>query len=331
MEFDSNVKKANIPWVEKYRPIDFTDIVLSDINKRIFSNVLKTCDFPNVIFYGPPGTGKTTTIINLVKKYHENLKQKHSPLTIHLNASDDRGIDVVRNKIQEFVQTKQLFFPGMKFVILDEVDYMTEFAQQALRSLIQTTTTIQVRFCLICNYIGKINESLQNDFIKIQFNNLPAPSVFAFLKNISVCENLKVSDCVLENIQDQFKSDIRSMINLMQTYQNYSLKDFETKIINSRIYISLFQQICSIPNDKLTNNSLNVISKQIKKYSTTYNINESCIIKKMVKYIIWKERHNPKCSEFMNFAETLFHNKNACKYTNKIILEIHRFGSDNQV
>ena len=131
---------ANIdtrPWVEKYRPTQFDDIVLDPLNRKLLENIVTQNNFPNLLFYGPPGTGKTTTIINLIDKYQEVYKQKRKGLKIHLNASDDRGIDVIRNQINQFVNTKTLFGNGMKFVILDEVDYMTKNAQQALRYLIQ--------------------------------------------------------------------------------------------------------------------------------------------------------------------------------------------------
>ena len=114
--------EMNIPWVEKYRPAIFNDIVLDPINKQIMQNVLDTGYFPNLLFYGPPGTGKTTTIINLVTTYQSIYGQKNSELMIHLNASDERGIDIIRNQINQFVNSKTLFNKGMKFVILNKVD-----------------------------------------------------------------------------------------------------------------------------------------------------------------------------------------------------------------
>ena len=127
----------SIPWVEKYRPQSFDNIVLDPMNRIIFENIIKQNNIPNLIFYGPPGTGKTTTIINLINKYQEKYNQRNKGLMIHLNASDERGIDVIRNQINSFVNTKTLFTNGIKFIILDEVDYMTKNAQQALRCLIQ--------------------------------------------------------------------------------------------------------------------------------------------------------------------------------------------------
>ena len=116
----------NMPWVEKYRPTSFDNIVLDPINRQIFENIINQNNIPNLIFYGPPGTGKTTTIINLINKYQEKYNQKNKGLMIHLNASDERGIDVIRNQINNFVNTKTLFTHGIKFIILDEVDYMTK-------------------------------------------------------------------------------------------------------------------------------------------------------------------------------------------------------------
>ena len=167
-ENSSTMAKSNIPWVEKYRPTQFDDIVLDPLNKKIFTRILKTDYFPNLLFYGPPGTGKTTTIINLINTYQKNHNQISRSTVLHLNASDERGIDVIRNQIYQFVRSKNLFEKGIKFVVLDEVDYMTKNAQQALKYLLQSSGQ-NVRFCLICNYISKIDESLKNDRLSDPF------------------------------------------------------------------------------------------------------------------------------------------------------------------
>ena len=149
------------PWVEKYRPVHFDNIVLDTRNRKIFNNILDRGYFPNLLFYGPPGTGKTTTIINLINEYQKRFYKISKSQIIHLNASDERGIDIVRNQINTFVKSNNLFETGVKFVILDEVDYMTKNAQQALKYLLQSCNK-NVKFCLICNYICKVDESLQN-------------------------------------------------------------------------------------------------------------------------------------------------------------------------
>lgn len=203
------------PWVEKYRPSTLENIVLDDMNKTILQNIIIKNTFPNLLFYGPPGTGKTTTIINLIEKYQEVYNQQDTSLKIHLNASDERGIEVIRNQINHFVNTKTFFTKGLKFVILDEVDYMTKNAQQALHYLIQQYSD-NIRFCLICNYVSKIESSLQNEFMHLRFSQLPESDVFTFLKNIVEKEQINISDDNIKAIIGIFKSDIRSMINFIQ-------------------------------------------------------------------------------------------------------------------
>jgi len=214
---------SSTPWVEKYRPTNFNDIVLDPLNKLMMRNIIKTGHFPNLLFYGPPGTGKTTTIMNLVNEYQQaTMNHINSGLMIHLNASDERGIDIIRIQINSFVTTKSLFGTGMKFVILDEVDYMTKNAQMALRHLLNSYNYSQhnVRFCLICNYISRIDEALQTEFVRMRFNQLPVPDINNFLMRVNVVEGLNLTDEMIQSIQKQFNSDIRSMINYMQTNQD---------------------------------------------------------------------------------------------------------------
>ena len=208
-----------IPFAERHRPTNMNDIILDPLNRVILNNIVDSSYFPNLLFYGPPGTGKTTTIINLVNLFQLKHFQQNKGLMIHLNASDERGIDIIRNQINQFVNSKNLFFSGMKFVILDEVDYMTKNAQQALRYLLQTYSE-NVRFCLICNYISRIEEGLQNEFLKLRFNQLPESEIIPFLKNVSIKEKLDLKDESIKLIQKLYKSDIRSMINFIQSNQN---------------------------------------------------------------------------------------------------------------
>ena len=127
------MNKESIPWVEKYRPEVFEDIILDNNNRELFKNILERNHFPNLLLHGPPGIGKTTTIINLINKFKKKNNEESKTLVIHLNASDERGIDIIRNNIYNFVLSDNLFSKGTKFVILDEVDYMTRIAQQALK------------------------------------------------------------------------------------------------------------------------------------------------------------------------------------------------------
>jgi replication factor C subunit 3/5 len=296
---------SGIPYVEKYRPKIFEDIVLDPLNKQILKNIIETSYFPNLLFYGPPGTGKTTTIINLINAYQEKLDKKNKYLIIHLNASDERGIDIIRNQISCFVNSKPLFHNGMKFVILDEVDYMTKNAQQALRYLLQSYSN-NVRFCLICNYISKIDEGLQNEFIRLRFNQLPREDIIGFLKHISDTEKINMSHKSLSNIQKLYRSDIRSMINFIQSnqdiFKNQSENDVNLYIIDNDIWENL---ICKLTKrEKLEN-----ICAYVHSISINYNIDKKNIIKDFLNYIIRNKTNiiNPK---FLNFVENLMHSQN---------------------
>lgn len=303
-----NTSKEFIPFVEKYRPTVFDDIVLDPLNKRILSNIIETSYFPNLLFYGPPGTGKTTTIINLINAYQTKLKNKNKDLIIHLNASDERGIDIIRNQISCFVNSKPLFHTGMKFVILDEVDYMTKNAQQALRYLLQHYSGT-VRFCLICNYISKIDEGLQNEFIRLRFNQLPKNEIIQFLTHISVSEKLNISNKSLSGIQKLYRSDIRSMINFIQSNQDIvKIKstdlpvDLNINIIDDDVWENLIKMI----REK---ESIDKLSNYVFSISTRYNIDKKNIIKDFLNYII---RNHPKIANtaFLKFVENLVHSEN---------------------
>jgi DNA polymerase III delta prime subunit len=303
------------PWVELFRPTKFDDIVLDPINKKILTNIIITSYFPNLLFFGPPGTGKTTTIINLVNSYQEVLNQKNKGLMIHLNASDERGIDIIRNQINQFVNSKSLFNQGTKFVILDEVDYMTKNAQQALRYLLQNYTS-GVRFCLICNYISRIDEGLQNEFLRLRFNQLPETDIISFLKNISVSEKLNITDKSLRLIQQLYKSDIRSMINFMQSNQH--IKDDEFNIIDETVWSELYNKI-------ETRVPLNDIIFFINVTSSQYNIDKKNIIKDFLNYIIRNKGHLIS-TDFLNFVENIMHFED-CKNSHYVNYSLTRLSS----
>ena len=285
----------SIPWVEKYRPSKFDDIVLDKNNRAIMENIIKEKKIPNLLFYGPPGTGKTTTIINLIKLYQEKYNEKNKGLIINLNASDERGIDIVRNQISQFVNAKSLFVNnGMKFIILDEVDYMTKNAQQALKYLMQSTN-YNVRYCLICNYISKLIPSLQSEFICIRFNQLPQKDIYNFIKVISDNENLYLPDDVIYTIQSTYKSDIRSMINFLQLNQN--LLEWSSSIITVEIWDKIFQLH--------KNNKYYELKQYIHEVSIKYNIDKKSVIIKYLNYII-RNKNNIKTS-FLDHSQVIVH------------------------
>jgi len=303
------------PFVESYRPTKIEDIVLDPLNRKILNNIVVEEYFPNIILYGPPGTGKTSTAMALINAYQKKTSQVNKGLIIHLNASDERGIDIIRNQISQFVNSKTLFSKGMKFVILDEVDYMTKNAQQALRYLLQSYST-SVRFCLICNYISRIDEGLQNEFMRMRFNQLPEEDIVQFLSNICYKEGIQISNESLQMIQKLYNSDIRSMINFLQSNQN-NYKNIN--IIDKKIWETLY-------NNFQVNKSNEEINTYIEFISVKFNIDKKNIIKDFLNYII-RNRSEILNKDFLNLIENIMHNQdcnNSC-FINYSLLRLSSF------
>ena len=288
----------NIPWVEKYRPEIFDDIVLDSSNKKIFQNILDKEYFPNLLFYGPPGTGKTTTIINIINEYNKTYTKNNKGSVIHLNASDERGIDTIRNQILQFVKTNNFFENCIKFVVLDEVDYMTKNAQQALKYLLQSCN-YNVRFCLICNYISKIDESLKNEFICVRFNQLPRQHIYDFIKKISNNESLDMNDEYIYKLMEIYNSDIRSMINFIQLNKDTKYNDIN--IISREVLECLHQKFFKMEKYEKIIEYIHITSIQ-------YNIDKISIIKKYLDYVV-RNHSAVITNEFLRFCETILHNE----------------------
>jgi DNA polymerase III delta prime subunit len=287
------MNKESIPWVEKYRPDVFENIILDDNNRKLFNNILDTNNFPNLLLHGPPGIGKTTTIINLINKYKKQNNEESKKLVIHLNASDERGIDIIRNTIYNFVVSDNLFSKGTKFVILDEVDYMTRIAQQALKCLMQEYNK-DIKYCLICNYISKIDTSLQYEFIKVRFNKLGENDIFDYLNLINKQEKMNIRKKTIHNIINSYDSDIRSMINFMQSN------------INNNIYILDYNVYEKLYNTNITE-SLQVFNKMLNTTELKYKLNKRLIIKNYIAYIL-NNKLDILSNELIKEIEYIIHN-----------------------
>jgi DNA polymerase III delta prime subunit len=178
---------------------------------------------------------------------------------------------------------------------------MTKNAQQALKYLLQTSYC-NVRFCLICNYISKIDDSLKNEFICVRFNQLPKADIYAFIKTIIDSENLKISDQAIEMIQNNYNSDIRSMINFIQLNQTSDILNE-----NSGIYI-LTESILETIHEMIfsfSDNEKEIIS-YIHSISIQYNVDKKNILKHYFHYCI-KKKVEMVTSDFLNIVETIMH------------------------
>lgn len=209
------VAKA-IPWVEKYRPQSLDDVaahrdIVDTIDRLTTENRL-----PHLLLYGPPGTGKTSTILAVARKLYGS--QYHN-MILELNASDDRGIDVVRQQIQDFASTQSLSFgvkSSVKLVLLDEADAMTKDAQFALRRVIEKYTK-STRFALICNHVNKIIPALQSRCTRFRFAPLDAVHVTERLKHVIKAEGLDVEDGGLAALVRLSNGDMRKALNILQS------------------------------------------------------------------------------------------------------------------
>lgn len=283
--YDDNDYIKEIPWVEKYRPENLDGIIEHKEIISILRKAIVTGKLQHLLLYGPPGTGKTSTI-------HAVTNELFGPKVIHdrvieLNASDDRGIGTVRNKIISFAKTSigscdpDYPCPKFKIVILDEADTMTEEAQAALRKVIEKMSTI-TRFCFICNYADRIIEPISSRCMKLKFKSIRSEFILEKLKYICEKESLNVSDECLEALIEISEGDARRTIMNLQNLQyliKYKKNITKSDIIqmNGNIEKDKFQkfwQICST-------GSIN----QIK--SLSFNLcREGYVIKSILKHLM---------------------------------------------
>lgn len=210
---DEIEKRGGLPWVEKYRPDTLDDVVSHKDITGTIENFIKKGRLPHLLFYGPPGTGKTSTILAIAKLiYGPTAWRSH---VLELNASDDRGIDVVREQIKGFAMTRVLFSKGFKLIILDEADMMTQAAQGALRRVIEQYTK-NVRFCILCNYVNKITPAIQSRCTKFRFSPLPEKEVEKKVDQVVDREGVKITPDGKEALLKLSKGDMRRALNILQ-------------------------------------------------------------------------------------------------------------------
>lgn len=218
MDNDDN---SGLPWIEKYRPDKLNEILSHDEIISTLDTFIKSKCVPHLLFYGPPGTGKTSAITAVAKE----LYGIYFPfMVMELNASDDRGIDIVKNKIKQFVVTKNSFYGKttqdrkdiFKLVILDETDAMTSDAQAILRKIIEKYTN-NTRFCLICNYIQNISPALQSRCTRFRFSPIDDENIKEKIITIANIENIQVDESGINTIIKRASGDMRKAINTLQS------------------------------------------------------------------------------------------------------------------
>jgi len=206
--------KDNTPWVEKYRPKLLHDVIGNEDTVDRLKVFAKQGNLPNIIIAGPPGSGKTTSILCLAR---ELLGNAFENAVLELNASNERGIDVVRNKIKLFAQQKVTLPPGrQKLIILDEADSMTDGAQQALRRTMEIYSKT-TRFALACNQSDKIIEPIQSRCAIIRFSRLSDAQVLARLLEVCKAERVDWDNEGLEAVVFTAEGDMRQALNNLQS------------------------------------------------------------------------------------------------------------------
>ena len=202
---------VELPWIEKYRPKDLNDVVGQDAIIRRLKGFAESRTLPHMLFAGPAGTGKTSSALALARELFGN---SYAQNFLELNASDERGIDVVRNKIKDFARTLA-FNSEFKIIFLDEADALTDDAQHALiRTMEKFTKT--ARFILSCNYSSKIIEPVQSRCILFRFTPLEESKIKNKIKEIAKKEKINLEEKAVEAIVYVSEKDLRKAINVLQ-------------------------------------------------------------------------------------------------------------------
>lgn len=223
------MKSDELYWTEKYRPLHFDDFVGNSETISRLKAIAEHGNIPNLLLTGPPGTGKTTSVVCLANTL---LGSQFRDAVLELNASDDRGIDIVRSKIKHFAQRKSnMPHARHKIVFLDEADSMTAGAQQALRRIMEIYSST-TRFVLACNQSNKVIEPIQSRCAIVGFTKLCDKAILDKLLEICVAENLSYANSGLEAITFTADGDMRQALNNLQILRECIALDIENACIN---------------------------------------------------------------------------------------------------
>ena len=312
----------NHSWVEKYRPTNLDEITAQTIIINALKNVLITKKIPHLLFYGPSGSGKTSTILALARELFKT--DISTNRIIELNASDERGINIIRDKIKKY--SKQIMntnnnLPPWKLIILDEADTMTPDSQFALRRIMEQYSKI-TRFCIICNYHTKIIDPIISRCAIFHFKPISEENILNKLQIICTKENINYNYEILTKIIELSRGDLRKAINFLQKcYSNYNILNIDllkeiSGIISNNTFNKLINNIIkknTLIVDNIINNiyidGYSLVNQILLFHNYIINSNFSDEIKSKIIYLLCDIDNNliKGCDEYIQFLRLVYY------------------------
>lgn len=310
----------NLEWNEKYRPNTINDIKSQNDTIKSLKTVKETNILPHLLFFGPSGCGKTSTILALAK---DLFKYKFEDRVIELNASDERGINVIRDKIKKYAQesiTLDQNIPPWKLIILDEADSMTPESQYALRRIMEEYCKL-TRFCIICNYHNKIIDPIISRCSIYRFRPISKDKIVEKLKEISDKENYNLDINILNKIAELCEGDLRKSINYLQkccSIENLTLEDvyemfglINIKLLYKWLNYCLKNEEIKVLKiiDKFTNDGFSIVNqiKEIINLLKKSNIESSILSKIFIKITEVENNLLKGCDEYIQFVRLSYY------------------------
>ena len=273
-------------WTEKYRPQEFSEIKgQKEIVKRIKAFVEQQ-NIPHLLFAGPAGVGKTTLALVIAKKMFKELWHQNF---LELNASDERGIDIIRNKVKDFARTRAIGDVPFKIIYLDEADALTREAQQALRRTMENYTQT-TRFIISCNYSSKLIDPIQSRCAMFRFKPLDKGEIFSIIEQVEKDENIKIDEKAKEALFNISGGDARRLGNILQSSASIS-KDITEEIIYSMASVARPKEIDEVLKLAIANKFIDARNK-LMDVMLNYGLSGMDIIKQIQQEILKLDLNN---------------------------------------